>query len=281
MVNYEDNKLKKTGILLAIVLLSDITTAARPFNVYFDSVSPFMEDNDTLIFDGMRIDGFGFSASKDAFRVQYDFDYTSLNYTLNPNNIEVYSNIGVFHSGHMAIDVDTPQPDYSVNGITYHFGEAHSFEATSNQPFIAEMNLQAGHVISLHLTEPSSDYSRSLTGSNLDVQFLGTATQNVISGSSKILKDGIYRLTIMPRNSSSLAFKLRLFNANHTKIQQLADNDNISVSFINNIRNYAKFKIVLGIGDTLTLSKSDTDIQMKLVNNRGKKLVSVLSLIHI
>jgi hypothetical protein len=265
----------KKIFLLGTVFLSNIAIAAPPFNVYFDSVSPIMEDNDTIIFDGMRVDGFGFSADNDALRLEYNFDYNSLNYILNTDNVTVYSNIGVFHGGQMAIDVDLPQPEYTVNGKAYQFGEIYSFESTLNEPFIAEMNLQAGHVITTRSFNQSNDYSRQLMGLNLDSTFLGKASEGIRNGPQKIFKDGLYHLKMIPRNASDLKFNLMIFNDNNRKLKELTNNDSISVSFKSQTNDYAKYKIVLGAGDTLNLSKSSTNIRMKLVNSKGKQVVFV------
>ena len=75
--------IKKTSVLFATILIANTAIADNSFNVNFDVTSPFMEDHDTLVFDGMRVEGAGLSASNDALKVKFDFDYNTLNFILN------------------------------------------------------------------------------------------------------------------------------------------------------------------------------------------------------
>ena len=275
--------MKKIYLIVAAVLFTNTVFAENPFDVYFDATIPFMEDNDTLIFDGIRVEGAGFSATNDALRVKFNFNYKTLNFVLDQENIEIYSNIGVFNEEHMAVDVAVKQPNYIVNGATYRFDETYNFEATSNTPFIAELNLDAGHVISWVIDNPSNDYSYEITGKNTDLSSLGEANQSVISGASRILSNGIYYLKIIPTDSLTLTFSLKLHNANNRLLRELVDNDKISISLQSDTRDYAKYKIILNEGDKLTISKpSSSNIMLKLVDNLGKDVASVngLTLIY-
>lgn len=265
--------MKKRYLIVSVVLFTNAVFADNPFNVHFDATVPFMEDSDTLVFDGMRIEGAGLSATNDALRVKFDFDYETLNFILNPEDINIYSNIGVFNEEHMAIDVAVRQPSYTVNGTTYLFNETYNFEATSSVPFIAELDLDTGHVISWLMENQSNNYSYELTGKNIDASFIGEASQGIITRASRILSSGIYRLKIIPTNSLTLTFSLKLYNANHRMIQELIDNDRIAVSFQNNARDYAKYKVSLNEGDILRLSKSSSvNIRLKLVDNLGREV---------
>ncbi len=270
--------MKKICLIVGTVLFANTAIADNPFDVHFDATAPFMEDSDTLIFDGMRVEGAGLSATNDALRVKFDFDYDTLNFVLNRENIKIYSDVGVFNKEHMAVDVVVAQPSYIVNGTTYSFDETYNFEATSSDPFIAELNLEAGHVISWLIDNQSKNYSYGLTGENIDSYFLGEANKSVISGAKKILSSGIYRLKIMPTNSLTLTFSLKLYNANNLLLRKLVDNDRISVSFKRNIRDYAKYKVTLGIGNILTLPQSSSDIRLKLIDNLGNQVVSTIGL---
>ena len=270
-------KINSIGMIGA-ALFANIAIAENPFDVHFDSAVPFMEDSKTLIFDGMRVEGAGLSADNDALRVKFNFDFNTLNFNLNRDDIKIYSNIGVFNEEHMAIDVSVSQPNYVANGVTYRFNETHNFEATSSKPFVAELNLQAGHVISSLINNPSNDFSYELTGENLDTKFLGEGSQGVISDAYKILANGVYRLKIIPRNSLTLTFSLKLYNGNNMLLREIANNERISGSFEKNIRDYAKYKVTLGAGDTLTLSKSPLNIRLKLVDSLGKEVAAVSGL---
>ena len=99
-------KLTRYFVLFLLVVCCEIDDVKADYSVYFDSVSPIMQSEDSIIFDGVRIDGFGFSSEDDALRLEYNFDYNTLNFVLDTSAMEIYSNIGVFHEEHMAIDVD-------------------------------------------------------------------------------------------------------------------------------------------------------------------------------
>lgn len=264
-------KIKKTSLILGSLLFANTAIAENPFNAYFDTSTPFMEDSDTLIFDGMRVEGAGFSSANDALRVKFDFDYNTLNFKMNKNDIKVYSNIGIFNEEHMVKDALVAQPTFFANDKPYRFDQSFTIETTSTVPFVADLNLQAGHVISWNINNPSNDYSFELIGENIDVIGFGEASSGVISAAYKILADGVYRFKIMPTNALTLTFNLKLYNANNMLIRELQDNDNIAVSFEKNIRDYAKYKIFLRTGDKLKLSKPSLEnIRLKLVDNLGK-----------
>ncbi|MCX7087123.1 MAG: hypothetical protein NTV00_03615 [Methylococcales bacterium] len=188
--------MKKIGLFVSITLLmfNNAIAEDKPFNAYFDSVTPFMSDSETIVFDGIRVDGFGYSSLKDALRLEYRFDYKTLNFILNtdPGKITTYSNVGIFNEEHMAIDVSPAQPDFKANGLMYHSGETNSFEATAAQPFVAEFDLKAGHVMSWLINQPSNDFSYQFSDTSVDANFLGTASQGVISDAHKILTKCVF-----------------------------------------------------------------------------------------
>ena len=52
----------KTGVVLAVAGCALVAHSQPAYPVYFDSVVPFMDGADSIVFDGMRVDGFGFKA---------------------------------------------------------------------------------------------------------------------------------------------------------------------------------------------------------------------------
>lgn len=272
----------KTYITALVVLLglsiSAYADTDKPFDVYFDVTAPFFMDNDRLVFDGVRVEGFDFTPSNDALRLEYLFDYNSLNFNLQMEDIKVYSGAGIFHEENMAINVEPTQPDYIVNGKTYRCGETYDFEAATSQSFVAELNLKAGHVISWLIRGPSNDYLYHFSGGDYDPVFFGEKSQGVISDAYKILADGSYTLAVEPRNSLILAFSLKIFNANNRTLEAIGNNTSISVSFESSIRDYSKYKVSLNKGDLLTVPKQNSDIVLKLVDNFGRDVAKVTGL---
>jgi hypothetical protein len=259
------------------------TYAQTDFEVYFDATAPFLQDNNRLIFNGARVDGFGFLPSNDALRLEYLFNYNSLNFELQMENLKIYQDVGVFHEENMAVDVEPAQPDYLVNGNTYHCGETYHFEAATSQPLVAELNLKAGHVISWLIENTSNDYLYHFTGGGYDALTLMDKSSSVISGAHIILADGLYTLKIEPRDALTLTFDLRIFNANHRKLETMANNSHISVSFEKSIRDYSKYLLHLNEGDLLTVpDPNDSHIKLKLVDSFGRQVqeVSGLPLIY-
>jgi len=264
------------GFFLAVSTYAQTDT---PFDVYFDATTPFLQSNDRLIFDGARVEGFGFSPSNDALRLEYLFNYTSLNFELQMENLKIYKGVGVFNDENMAIDVEPAQPDYIVNGNTYRCGETYSFEAATSQPFVAELNLKAGHVISWSIDNSSNDYLYHFSGGSYDSLTLLEKSQAVISSPHTILTDGLYTLKIEPRNFLTLSFNLRILNANYRKLETIGNKSHVSVSFENSIRDYSKYIVHLNEGDLLTVPKPNSaDISLKLVDNLGSEAAIVWGL---
>ncbi|TXH73413.1 MAG: hypothetical protein E6Q85_05855, partial [Thiothrix sp.] len=84
---------------LSLLMSSFITPVWASYDtVYFDSSScPVLENNNTLIFDGVRAKGSGITLN-DALRLEYNFDLPSLNFNL--GNTIKYPKIGVFNGYH-------------------------------------------------------------------------------------------------------------------------------------------------------------------------------------
>lgn len=61
-------------------------------------------------------------------------------------------------------------------------------------------------------------------------------------------------------------------------LQELVDNDRISVSFKKNIRDYAKYKISLRAGEKLRVPKPSSNIRLKLIDSLGKDVVTSIGL---
>lgn len=160
--------MKRIYLIIGMVLFAHTAFADNSFDVHFDAVAPFMKDADTMIFNGIRIDGGRLSATNDALRLEYNFDYKTSNFALNRENVQVYSNIGVFNEEHMTADVLVAQPSFVADEETYRFGETNNFEASSSKPLMLELNLQAGHVVSWILDNPSNNFTYKFTGENID-----------------------------------------------------------------------------------------------------------------
>ena len=231
----------------------------------------------------MRVDGFGFNPSTDALRLRYRFDYATLNFMVDPSDAKVYSNVGVFHEEHMAVNVLPTQPQFSVGGVNKNFSETHRFSFSSGNFLTANMALKTGHVVSWFIDNPSADFSYQWFKNDVLLSsFYGKTNTGVISSPFRVMEDGNYKLVIKPTTAANLSFNTRFFNANSRPLVSIADGSFISDNFSNNIRDYSKYSIKLAEGDTLSVPQGRDNIKFKLIDGLGKEVVGVvgLPLIH-
>jgi hypothetical protein len=270
----------RTGTRLALHLLflvalpfgiQDVSAdSAPPYEIYFDAISPDMPSNGRIVFDGVRVRGFGFTLERDAFRLEYGFDYGTLNFVVEPRSARAYLGVGVFHNENMAIDVEPSQPTYGVDGAAYSCDRVYDFVSARGDPFVADLDLKVGHVISWLLDEPSANYYHLFCGPNLYTMQYGKEQAGTISVAHRVLEAGLYRLEVGPLEAQTLNFKIRIFNANNRKLQYIGDGSGINVGFEENIRDYAKYAVYVNADDVLNVSDPrDPDMELKLVNSRG------------
>jgi len=273
----------KAYLIALLAIVSPSVNAIGSFsNVYFDGTTPYLGENQMLIFDGVRAEGNGLTLD-DALRFEYQFDLLSLSWEIQKQT--VYTGVGVFDNEHMAIDVAPSQPPFTVSGKSYQLGQTYTFTATKAKPFVATLALKPGHVISCLIDKQTGEYSYQFEGNNIDSSFNGLANEGIISGSQIILQEGAYTLTVAPRNTSSVKFSLKLFNANNRQLKTIENGATTTIyeKFATYLRDYAKYEVYLSAGQTLNLTKpSNSDIQFTLLNDLGAQVsqVSGLPLIY-
>ncbi len=241
-----------------------------PFSVYFDTSTPDIVENDRVTFDGVRVDGLGYSANKDAFKVEYLFDHSTLNF--NYQSIKYfYPDVGVFYRQYMVIEPEPAQPDYVVDGISYQSGTENGFFSQTSSPFIATFDLKKGHYINYLITDPSVDYKVSYLGNDINQKsFKGT--YNVYSATRIIRIDGTYTLKIEPTNSAdSLTFNITISNGNNKQLEAISDGSNIVALIKGSTHEYSKFKLHLNKGDFLEVPGGDS-FRKVLLDNIGRKV---------
>ncbi len=260
-------------IKCCILLSLSITTAyaePAPFSVYFDTSTPDIVENDRVTFDGVRVDGLGYSANKDAFKVEYLFDHSTLNF--NYQSIKYfYPDVGVFYGQFMVIEPEPAQPDYVVDGISYQSGTENSFSSQTSIPFIATFDLKKGHYINHLIRDASVDYKLSYSGNDINQTSFNSA-QNSYGGTRVIRIDGTYTLKIEPTNpADSLTFNLTTWNGNGKPLETIIDGSNIVASIKKSTHEYYKYRLHLNEGDFLEVPGGD-DFKKVLLDNIGRKV---------
>jgi len=285
------------GVAHAQVYLPDGTM------VDFDTAFPLVE-GDTVILDGVRVNGSGLSSENDAVRLNFIFNPEALSFELDLGNIGYYLGIGVCHEWHMAIDVptiitglndkgepiETRQPSYTANiegktgkrgaetfvppGEPLKAGIDYEFTTTGDTPFVANLDLPIGHVMSFFISNKAKqDIKYQLIGPNTEVKEEGEikARSNTLLPPFKILTAN-NQLIIEPSNvEDSVTFNLKASNANSRAMEVLAKNEKgtqLNLKFAGGALNYAKFQVTLNPGETLDIEAGaqEESLVMKLVD---------------
>ena len=249
------------------ILLSPST--GFPFKVYFNSAK--LVSSDKILFSNIRLyDPNNPDTLEDSISAIFKFDINTLNFNLDTSSVKYFSKIGIFSDWLMAKDVDPKQPTYKVDNTEYQCGHPESFISSKNDPFIAHLFLEPGHVICWNMSNQSCNYKVTFFKANdpndIIADHLGESNQGIISFPHNILEPGEYLLKIEPFECNSMSFRLLLFNANNRILTELHNGDYISETFRINTRDYAKFKIFLRKGEVLKLKKPNSDIALKLIN---------------
>lgn len=232
---------------LAVFLLLPIITGlafvqegiAQDIDLY--TTTPSLVEDNTIVFDGIRVEGFGLSLENDAVKAKFVFDPDTLSFVLNTDNVVFYTGVGVFHELCMFKDVDSAQPFYTatVDAKTGKKGEetivpagqqiitgkdTYEFTATGTTPFVADLNLQVGHLTSFYFSnvkvtsdvKPKPDVKYGFTGPNTEIEGTIEHGYKGLLKPIKILTEGEYQLKVEPSNpENSVTFKLNTFNANN------------------------------------------------------------------
>lgn len=115
----------------------------------------------------MHIDGLGYSANKDAFKVEYLFDHSTLNFIFQSNKY-FYPDVGIFYKQYMVIEPQPAQPDYVANGISYQSDIKNGFSSQAPTPFIATFDLKKGHYINYLVQNASVNYKVSYSSNDIN-----------------------------------------------------------------------------------------------------------------
>lgn len=268
--------------------------------VDFDTASPVVKD-DTVILDEVRVNGLGLNAENDAVKLDFVFNPETLNFELDLGNINYYLGVGAFHEWHMAIDVpatttelndkgepiETRQPFYTANlegktgkrgaetivplGEPLQAGSDYEFTITGNTPFVTNLDMSVGHVMSFLVSKMKQDIKYQFIAPNGEIKTEGkiTARNNTLLMPFKILTAN-NQLRIEPSNvEDSVAFNLKAFNANSYAMKVLEKEEkgtllNLKVA---SAWGYHKFQITLNPGETLDIEAgAEENLAMKLVD---------------
>jgi hypothetical protein len=295
------------GVAHAEVFLADGTM------VNFDTAYPLVE-GDTVILDGVRVNGLGLNSENDAVRADFIFNPETLSFELDLGNLGYYLGVGVYHEWHMAIDVpatttdmndkgeviETRQPPYTANiegktggrgaeiyvppGEPLKAGETYEFTLTEETtPFVANLDMSIGHVMSFFISKIK------IKQGNIKYQLIGPNTElkeeEIKLGSDTLLPPikiltANNQLIIEPSNvEKSVTFNLKAFNANNRAMEVLAKNEKgtkLTLKFAKSAWDYAKYQVTLNPGETLDIEAGvEESLAMKLVDKTSHLVAKV------
>ncbi|MDM8566393.1 hypothetical protein QUF74_12190 [Candidatus Halobeggiatoa sp. HSG11] len=205
--------MKKVFILLALFVIVSVTNAVE---VDFSAAELSMNDDNTIVFDGVRVEGFGFSLEKDALKLKYKFDPDTLNFKLDMDNYVPYMGIGIFNGQCMVNDapvtsvttdddgqeVESRQPFYTTNAETSYKKDeeefiiaagdlieagksSYRFLVSPDAPFIAEFDLKLNQVMSWYVNRFTKNINYQLVGPEVQTE-AGTTEPGEIIDSGEL-----------------------------------------------------------------------------------------------
>ncbi|MFK5970078.1 MAG: hypothetical protein QM487_08195 [Candidatus Marithrix sp.] len=272
--------MKKIFIILTFLATVSVIHAEE---VDFSSTDYSLIDGNTIVFDGVRVDGFGFSLKEDALKLKFKFDLDSLSFKLDTSDVVSYTGIGVFNGQCMVndapvvsvttndegVEIESRQPFYSVNVDTSYKNDGEEFTiiagnliesgrtsyrfiTAEDKPFIAEFDLQPNQVMSWNISRSGKPMIYQLTGPEIQNEDGTIVSGEVVStgtidGSSIIGPVKIIKAGIY-KMQISLAPELK--KTNSFVFKSFNSNDQILKKVVNNTR-LSEFLEV----DTLNCSK--------------------------
>ncbi|RKZ51788.1 MAG: hypothetical protein DRR00_10510 [Candidatus Parabeggiatoa sp. nov. 3] len=296
--------------LVTGILLSAMTASAYAQVIDFYTATPKLLDGNVIEFDGIRVEVNDLKVNKDAVKVRFVFNPETLNFEFDMDSLVVYPDVGIFNQEHIVLnvpamrlgqdakgkDIETRHPPYTVNAdvstrvkgetvITPAFtpiladSKQYSVTTTPGTPFVADFNLEKGHVMSLYLNRPRKEgIAYQFTGPATEVTGTIEAGKGLLLDPIKILLPGAYQLMVLPlKVEESVTFSFKIFNANNNELKELKDGDKVRANFSANTWDYAKFKVTLDPEDTLKLPgvkrkrKEDGD-NYQAINDRQKNI---------
>ncbi|MDM8567914.1 hypothetical protein QUF50_00070 [Thiotrichales bacterium HSG1] len=182
--------MKRTFIILVLLVMASTVTSEE---VDFSAANLQLNNGDTVVFDGVRVDGFGFSSKDDALKLKFKFDLDSLSFKLDTSDVVYYKGVGIFDGQCMVNDapvtsvttneeeqeIESRQPFYTANtDATYRKNKEnftvvagglieasktnYTFAGSKEKPFIAEFDLQPNQVMSWHINRPGKTVAYQL-----------------------------------------------------------------------------------------------------------------------
>ncbi len=272
--------MKKIFILIAFLATVSVVHAEE---VDFSSTDYSIIDGDTIVFDGVRVDGFGFSLKEDALKLKFKFDLDSLSFKLDTSDVVSYPGIGVFNGQCMVndapvvsittndegVEIESRQPFYSVNVDTSYKKDdqeftiiagdliasgrsSYRFITAEDKPFVAEFDLQPNQVMSWNISRSGKLMVYQLTGPEIQNEDGTIISGEVvltgeIDGSSII---GPVRIIKAGTYKMQISLAPELKKTNSFVFKPFNGNDQILKKVVNNTR-LSEFLEV----DTLNCSK--------------------------
>ncbi|MCP4350111.1 MAG: hypothetical protein GY795_31915 [Desulfobacterales bacterium] len=245
---------------------------------YFNNIKAFSLDaantdikTDSLTLSNVRIESDEISLD-DVVNITLKFNETNKSFLI--ESVDILKNIGVYNDWHFAKDVTSEIVMYK-DSQQFNMDQTYYNIISEGEEYY--MDLEIGQVISFLNDNPDNDFIFKIKDpDNQEIyNYIGTSNQGVISSPISIMKAGRYTIQYIPFLSQNVTLDIRFLNANRENITEINNNDYVSASFKNSIRDYVKYKVYLNENDLLSLQKpSDSNIAIKIVNSNSKKVAS-------
>ncbi|MCK5877667.1 MAG: hypothetical protein KAG43_08525 [Candidatus Marithrix sp.] len=204
-------------IFIALVLSTIVSVVNAKVEVDFSAAKFQLNDDNTVVFDGVRVDGFGFSIKNDALKLRFKFDLDSLSFKLDTSDVVSYKGIGISNGQCMVNDapvtsvttneegqeVESKQPFYTANVKTSYKvgsykegredvtvaagdlieagGNSYRFTTSTDNPFVAEFDLLPHQIMSWNIDGLRNGISYQITGPEVQDENGETKSGDVIT----------------------------------------------------------------------------------------------------
>jgi len=201
-----------------------------------------------------------------------DFLLDAQSMQLLPYSTYISKNLKVYNIPKCLFSKDVPSIIYLRKPDGTQLASDVAASITANRGDIFKMSLEGGTVLSYHIWNPSDDVVVTITapgGTVLSKSAVFAKSSNWYWVNLPMVKTGLYKITFVPQNSSSVSFDFSFTNQNRTTLMPLSTGDNISTTLDGIGYQYSKYLFQLKAGDTVTLSQTASSVYLYLVDSTG------------
>ncbi len=214
------------------------------------------------------------STFDDYIEARYGIDHSTGSLALLDANI--FPEVGVYLSGDNFLAKDVPGEVFMYRNPNNQFEYAADLQynlSASNGPYY--MNLTAGQSMTFHFsgtTDPMNFILTSPSGIQMfDLGVVSYAGDHVVISGVPIFASGVYRIDFVPQDPGLGRIRFRFLNENRRGILEGVPGARLQTTLRSYSRDYAKIKVSLNAGQTITFqpNRNMTNMNLRMCNSKG------------